>query len=147
MTMLSLDQQLCFAIYSAGHAFNRAYKPFLDGLGLTYPQYLVMLVLWEEDELTVGAIGEKLHLESSTLTPLLKRMEQIGLLKRARDPKDERQVRIQLTAAGKRLQASAREIPKCLLKASGVSAETLARIKREVMTVRDNLLASGLGAD
>ncbi len=122
-------------------------KPLLDEIGLTYPQYLVMLVLWEEDDVTVSAIGARLHLESSTLTPLLKRMEQLGILKRQRDMADERQVRIVLTAGGKRLQAAARDIPKCLIKASGHSAETLVRMKRELLEVRDNLLKSGLGSE
>ncbi|MDQ1081064.1 MarR family winged helix-turn-helix transcriptional regulator [Pseudoroseomonas cervicalis] len=106
-----LDRMLCFAIHSTAHAIQRAYKPFLDRLGLTYPQYLVMVVLWEQDSRTVGSIGEKLFLDSSTLTPLLKRLEAAGLVSRARDPQDERQVRIQLTEAGRALQQEARQIP------------------------------------
>src|SRR5258705_11588966 len=101
----TLDDFLCFAVYSANLAFNRVYKPLLDELGLTYPQYLVLVVLYEEDNQTVGGLGEKLFLDSSTLTPLLKRMEGVGYITRRRDPKDERQVRIGLTARGK----SARE--------------------------------------
>src|SRR3569832_2323767 len=97
---LRLDNQICFAVYSATHAFNRVYKPLLDRLGLTYPQYLVLLVLWERDGIAVKEIGERLHLDSGTLTPLLKRLEQAGLIKRTRSSEDERQVLIDLTAQG-----------------------------------------------
>src|SRR5689334_24429696 len=95
---LSLGHQLCFAIYSTAHAFNRVYKPLLDRLGLTYPQYLVMLVLWERDGLSVKEIGERLFLDSGTLTPLLKRLEVAHLVKRTRSAEDERQVLVALTA-------------------------------------------------
>src|SRR5437764_15290881 len=91
--VLDVDDNLCFAIYSAGHAFNRIYKPLLQALDLTYPQYLVMVALWSRDDQTVGSLGDKLLLESSTLTPLLKRLEAMGHLTRSRDPADERQVR------------------------------------------------------
>src|SRR5213080_1501934 len=100
---LRLDNQLCFAVYSTAHAFNRVYKPLLDRLGLTYPQYLVMLVLWEEDGLPVKEFGERLFLDSGTLTPLLKRMETAGLVKRTRSTEDERQVIVALTAQGEAL--------------------------------------------
>jgi len=99
---LRLGEFLCFAIYSASHAFNRVYKPLLDELGLTYPQYLAMVALWEEDDQTVGSLCEKLLLESSTLTPVLKRLEALGHVKRTRDPVDERQVRVRLTEKGER---------------------------------------------
>src|ERR1700754_1774854 len=95
-----LDNQICFAVYSAAHAFNRIYKPLLDRLGLTYPQYLVMLVLWERDGVAVKEIGERLYLDSGTLTPLLKRLEAAGFVKRSRSSEDERQVLIALTAQG-----------------------------------------------
>jgi len=95
-----LDDFLCFAIYSANLAVNRVYKPLLDQLGLTYPQYLVLVVLYEEDDQTVGRLGDKLFLDSSTLTPLLKRMESVGYVTRQRDPQDERQVRVRLTQQG-----------------------------------------------
>src|SRR6201981_853252 len=98
--LLMLSNQLCFAVYSAAHAFNRIYKPLLDRLGLTYPQYLVMLVLWERDRVAGTEIGARLHLDSGTLTPLLKRLEQAGLIKRTRSSEDERQVLIDLTAQG-----------------------------------------------
>src|SRR3954452_21193280 len=101
---LLLDNFLCFAIYSAGHAFNQFYRPLLDAIGLTYPQYLVMVALWSANDQTVKALGEKLSLESSTLTPLLKRLEAAGYLTRTRDPEDERQVRVRLTAAGRALK-------------------------------------------
>jgi len=103
--VLRLDRQLCFTVYAAHHAFTAAYKPCLEPLGLTYPQYLVLLVLWEQEGLKVKEIGERLRLDSGTLTPLLKRMETGGLLRRLRDPADERQVRIELTEHGRGLQA------------------------------------------
>src|SRR5947208_4619808 len=103
-----LDNQICFAVYSATHAFNRVYKPLLDRLGLTYPQYLVMLVLWERDDVAVKEIGERLFLDSGTLTPLLKRLEAAGLIKRTRSKQDERQVLISLTAQGEALYEKAK---------------------------------------
>ncbi|WP_426956206.1 MarR family winged helix-turn-helix transcriptional regulator [Muricoccus radiodurans] len=105
-----LEDNLCFAVYAANHAFTAAYKPLLEPLGLTYPQYLVLLILWEADGRTVKEIGGRLSLDSGTLTPLLKRMEAAGLLRRDRDPEDERQVRIRLTERGRALQARAVEV-------------------------------------
>lgn len=131
---------LCFAIYSAGHAFNRAYKPLLDALGLTYPQYLVMIALWARDDQTVGELGDKLFLESSTVTPLLKRLEAMGHVSRARDPADERQVRVRLTPAGSALKAKGHEVPACLLEATGFSFEAVQRLADEISRVRDRLL-------
>ena len=142
--MRKLEEQLCFAIYSVGHAFNRAYKPLLDRLGVTYPQYLVLLVLWGEDDQTVSGIGQQLYLESSTLTPLLKRLESRGLLERSRDPSDERQVRVRLTSAGKKLAHGAREVEKCITDATGTSLEELQRLKRSIEALRDRLLASAV---
>src|SRR4030081_1934522 len=98
---LQLDNQICFAVYSTAHAFNRVYKPLLDRLGLTYPQYLVMLVLWERDDVPLKDIGERLVLDSGALTPLLERLEASGLIKRPRSTEDERQVKIALTAKGR----------------------------------------------
>src|ERR1700732_3312744 len=112
---LLLGNQLCFAIYSTAHAFNRVYKPLLDRLGLTYPQYLVMLVLWERDDVPVKDIGERLFLDSGTLTPLLKRLEAAGLLRRTRSVDDERQVLIALTAQGQALREKARTVPQSIL--------------------------------
>src|ERR1700760_3795105 len=118
--MLRLDNQICFAVYSAAHAFNRVYKPLLDRLGLTYPQYLVMLVLWERDDVPVKEIGEKLFLDSGTLTPLLKRLEAAHLVKRTRSSEDERQGPIALTAQGTGLRDKAKTvIPPAILAASG----------------------------
>ena len=114
---LLLDNQLCFAVYSTAHAFNRAYKPLLDRLGLTYPQYLVMLVLWERDGVPVKDIGERLLLDSGTLTPLLKRLEAAELVKRTRSTEDERQVLIALMPRGQALKEKARAVPEGILAA------------------------------
>src|SRR6188768_3869885 len=105
MAPLKLDQLLCFSLYGASMAVNRAYKPMLDELGITYPQYLVLNALWEEDGQAIGAIAERLALESSTITPLVKRLEAAGLLTRERNPHDERQVLARLTGEGRALQA------------------------------------------
>lgn len=137
-----IEEMLCFSIYSAGHAFNKIYKPLLDELGLTYPQYLVMVALWAKDEQTVGALGEKLSLESSTLTPLLKRLESNGYLARKRDLADERQVRISLTSAGAALRGRAADVPKCIASATGLTEEALRRLTGEIAALRKGLLAS-----
>src|SRR3954468_17369412 len=118
---LRLDNQLCFALYSASLAMTRLYKPLLDELGLTYPQYLAMLALWEQDGLMVSELGERLSLDSGTLTPLLKRLEAAGLVARIRDVADERRVHITLTAAGRRLKQRAYKIPGCIMAASQCS--------------------------
>jgi DNA-binding MarR family transcriptional regulator len=131
---------LCFAIYSAGHAFNRVYKPLLDDLGLTYPQYLVMVSLWATDDQTVGDLGETLFLESSTLTPLLKRLEASGYLTRSRDSRDERQVRVRLTRAGRTLQAKAQDIPRCILEATGLSLADARKLQTVISALRQSLL-------
>src|SRR5262245_9248874 len=115
---LRLDNQICFAVYSAAHAFSRVYKPLLDRLGLTYPQYLVMLVLWERDGIPLKDIGERLFLDSGTLTPLLKRLEAAGLIKRTRSSEDERQVLMALTAQGQALKEKARAVPHSIVAAS-----------------------------
>jgi DNA-binding MarR family transcriptional regulator len=138
---LSLDNFLCFAIYSTGHAFNQFYRPLLDAIGLTYPQYLVMVALWSANDQTVKALGEKLSLESSTLTPLLKRLEAAGYLTRTRDPEDERQVRVRLTAAGRALKNRARSIPSCISDALGLSREQLKQLRAELLAIRDRLLS------
>ena len=139
---LKLSHQLCFAIYSAGHAFNRAYKPLLEALGLTYPQYLAMLVLWEADDRTVGEIGERLLLDSSTLTPLLKRLEAAGHVVRTRDPADERQVRIRLTPAGLALKEKAKGVPPAIAGAAGLSGPEIQKLKSAVVALRDALAAA-----
>jgi DNA-binding MarR family transcriptional regulator len=140
--LLRLDNQICFAVYSAAHAFNRVYKPLLDRLSLTYPQYLVMLVLWERDGVAVKEIGERLHLDSGTLTPLLKRLEQAGLLKRTRSTEDERQVLIGLTAQGQSLRDKARAVPSSILAASQCSVSELTAVKNEIVALRDRLNAA-----
>ena len=144
--MLTLDEQFCFAIYSAGHALNKAYKPLLDRLGVTYPQYLVLLTLWEEDGQTVGSLGGRLMLESSTLTPLLKRLEGAGIIRRTRNPEDERQVTVHLTAKGRRLRERARPVPESVLAATQCDAAKLARLRDRVLEVRDAILESVEGA-
>lgn len=137
---MKLDDFLCFTIYSANHAFNRIYKPLLDALELTYPQYLAMVALWQKDDQTVGSLGEKLFLESSTLTPLLKRLEAMGHLRRVRDVKDERQVRIQLTDGGRALQAKAKSVPLAILEATGLTEEALQTLKNDLAKVRNAML-------
>lgn len=132
-----LDDQLCYAIYSTGIAIQRAYKPLLDELGLTYPQYLVLNVLWRDDGQTVGAIAERLALESSTLTPLLKRLEVAGLVDRTRNPDNERQVLVALTPEGRALRGKAGCLGDALLDASGQSPEALGRLNQDVRSLRD----------
>src|SRR3954468_18679239 len=138
---LRLDNQICFAVYSTAHAFNRVYKPLLDRLGLTYPQYLVMLVLWERDDVPVKDIGEKLFLDSGTLTPLLKRLEAAHLVKRTRSREDERQVLIALTPQGHALKEKARSVPQSILAASDCSVSELVAMKDEIVALRDRLNA------
>jgi MarR family transcriptional regulator, organic hydroperoxide resistance regulator len=130
-TDLKLNDFLCFAVYAVGHGFNRVYKPLLEPLGLTHPQYLVTTALWERDDQTVGALGERLSLECNMLTPLLKRLESQGRIRRVRDPRDERQVRVQLTDGGA-LAGEAARIPHCILEASGLSLEDLGRLRRQI---------------
>ncbi|HEX9471316.1 MAG TPA: MarR family transcriptional regulator [Bradyrhizobium sp.] len=139
---LLLGNQLCFAIYSTAHAFNRAYKPLLGRLGLTYPQYLVMLVLWEGDGLSVKDIGERLFLDSGTLTPLLKRLETAELIKRTRSSEDERQVLIALTSRGQALREKAKTVPQAILAASECSVTELSAMKNELIALRDQLNAA-----
>jgi DNA-binding MarR family transcriptional regulator len=139
---LLLGNQICFAVYSTAHAFNRVYKPLLDKLGLTYPQYLVMMVLWERDGVAVKAIGEKLFLDSGTLTPLLKRLEAAELVKRTRSTEDERQVLIALTPKGQALKDQARAVPQAILSRSACSVGDLMTMKNELVALRDKLNAA-----
>ena len=138
---LLLDNQLCFALYSASLAMTKLYKPLLDELGLTYPQYLVMLVLWEGDGLMVSELGQRLSLDSGTLTPLLKRLESAGLVSRLRNAADERRVHIHLTAAGRRLKSRAAKIPACMLAASQCSIPELLQLTEQVRALRERLAA------
>ncbi len=140
---LDLEAQLCFALYSATLALGKAYAPILAELRLTYPQYLVMLVLWQEDGLTVRALGERLHLNSGTLTPMLKRMEQAGLVRRTRDKQDERLVRTELTEAGRGLRARALHVPCKIAEIMGFSVDRLIKLKDELQEIRQSLEAAG----
>ena len=134
---------ICFALYSAQHAMQQAYAELLDGLGLTYPQYLLMTALWAEDGRTVGALGRDLRLESNTLTPMLKRLEGQGLVRRKRDSKDERRVLIRVTAKGRALQEQAARIPASLVERVGLPLEDLTRLRDELHDLRDRLLRAG----
>jgi DNA-binding MarR family transcriptional regulator len=138
---LLLDNQLCFALYSASLAMTRLYKPLLEQLELTYPQYLVMLVLWERDGLMVSELGERLGLDSGTLTPLLKRLEGSMLIARIRALDDERRVHISLTAAGRKLKAKAAVIPGCVLSATQCSLPDIVALTQQVQALRDRLKA------
>jgi DNA-binding MarR family transcriptional regulator len=136
---LALDKQLCFALYSASLAMTKVYKPLLAPLGLTYPQYLVMLALWEADSLTVSALGDRLALDSGTLTPLLKRLEAQGQLSRERDTQDERRVIVRLTPAGRQLKVRARKVPQEIGRASGCELSGIVDLTRQLTAVRDAL--------
>jgi DNA-binding MarR family transcriptional regulator len=133
-----LSDFLCFAIYSANLAYGRAYKPILEELGLTYLQYIAIVALWEQDGQTVGGLGEKLFLESNTLTPMLKKLESLGYVTRQRDPADERQVIVSLTEAGRRTREKG--LTMNLVKASGLTPEEFPKMQKAVTTLRDNLL-------
>jgi len=139
---LKLENQICFAVYSTAHAFNRIYKPLLERLGLTYPQYLVMLVLWERDDVPLKDIGAQLFLDSGTLTPLLKRLEAAGLVRRTRSEDDERQVLIALTPQGQGLREKAKSVPQGVLAASTCSVDELVSLKDELIALRDKLNAA-----
>ncbi len=136
---LLLDNQICFAVHSTAHAFAQAYKPLLKALNLTYPQYLVMLVLWERDDLSVSDIGQRLFLDSGTLTPLLKRLEALGYVERKRDTADERVVRITLSAAGRGLKTQALCVPPALLAATHLDLTGLQALNRQVRQLGDAL--------
>jgi DNA-binding MarR family transcriptional regulator len=139
LDLLTLDKQFCFSLYSASLAMTKTYKPLLEKIGLTYPQYLVMLVLWQQDGILVKDIGELLFLDSGTLTPLLKRMEAAQLVQRTRDAQDERQVRITLTPEGRELKQAAKSIPISVMCASGQSAEVLMQLRGQLTQIRDDL--------
>ena len=139
---LMLDNQLCFALHSTSLLMTKVYKPLLQALGLTYPQYLAMMVLWEEDGLTVGEISSRLLTDPGSLTPLLKRLEAEGLLSRTRSREDERVVVVELTAAGRALQEKAMGIPQCILGASGLELEQLRKLQADLIALRSNLQAS-----
>lgn len=143
LSALKLSDFLCFSIYSANLAFGRAYKPLLDDLGLTYTQYIVVVALSEEGNQTVGSLGDKLFLESNTLTPILKKLESQGYLSRTRDPADERQVLVSLTEAGRRLHE--KSLCRNLAEATGLTAEEFPKVQKAITTLRDSLLKSTQG--
>jgi DNA-binding MarR family transcriptional regulator len=138
---LRLDNQLCFSLYSASLAMTKLYQPLLAVLGLTYPQYLVLLVLWERDGLMVSELGARLFLDSGTLTPLLKRLEAAGLVARIRAVEDERRVHITLTAAGRKLKARAAKVPACVAQAAQCPLPEIASLTRQVQALRQRLTA------
>lgn len=135
----SAEELICFAVYSASHAFSRAYSPMLKRLNLTYPQYIALTVLWEEDGLSVGTLCERLRLESSTVTPLLKRLESLGHIERKRGSSDERQVFVHLTPSGRSLQQHAPGITRCIVDATGTDIDTLESLVKMIGMLRDNL--------
>lgn len=136
---LPLDKQLCFSLYGTSIAINRAYKPMLDALGITYPQYLVLSVLWEKDGRTIGAIADRLALEPSTITPLVKRLEQAGFVTRQRSTVDERLVGVHLSDRGRTLQAETGCLASTLLQRSGFTPQELAELNERIRTLRDAL--------
>jgi DNA-binding MarR family transcriptional regulator len=136
---LQLDRQLCFALYAASLAMTKLYKPLLAPLGLTYPQYLVMLALWEEDGLSVAQLGERLALDSGTLTPLLQRLEAAELLQRLRDAADQRRVRLRLSPTGRALKARALTVPASIAEASGCELNELSDLTAQLQTLRMRL--------
>jgi MarR family transcriptional regulator, organic hydroperoxide resistance regulator len=138
---LLLDNQLCFALYSASLAMTKLYKPLLAEIGLTYPQYLALLVLWERDGLMVSELGDRLSLDSGTLTPLLKRLEALGLVARIRDVNDERRVHITLTTAGRKLKSRAAKIPGCILDATQCTVPEVVSLTQQVQALRQRLTA------
>lgn len=136
---LLLDEQLCFALYAASRRMTAVYRPLLDALDLTYPQYLVMLVLWERDGLTVRELGSRLQLDSGTLTPLLKRLEQAGLIGRRRRQSDEREVEITLTQAGHTLRERATDVPRCMADRLCMSVDAFKRLRDELKNLANQL--------
>lgn len=137
--LLNINNFLCFSIYAAGLSFNKVYRPLLDKLGLTYLQFLVMVSLWMKDGQSVGELGAQLGLESSTLTPLFKRLEAMGYLSRERNPTDERQVLICLTESGKQLKERAQSIPMCIAEATGLTLEQFIQLKESLTTLKSKL--------
>lgn len=136
---LLLDEQLCFALYAASRRMTATYRPLLEALDLTYPQYLVMLVLWERDGLTVSELGDRLQLDSGTLTPLLKRLQQAGLVGRRRRQSDEREVEITLTEAGDQLRERAAEVPRCLAEKLCMSVDAVVHLRDELKSLATRL--------
>lgn len=142
---LPLDKYLCFALYSANHAMHGVYKALLKEIGLTYPQFLAMTVLWDTNNVPVGAITQKLQLDTNTLTPLLKRLEAMELLTRTRSTKDERQVILKLTRKGRALQKKTEHFANCIFTSTGLSLEEITGLQAKIMKLRDNLRAAETG--
>ncbi|MTH96348.1 MarR family transcriptional regulator [Roseibium sp. RKSG952] len=140
---LPLDQLLCFSLYSATHAMHRVYKPLLQKIGLTYPQYLAMVALWERDGVPVNSLTERLQLETNTVTPLLKRLEAMDLLTRERSKADERQVRVTLTDKGRKLQEKTRGFARCVLSATDLDLAEAIELQTRIMKLRDKLRGAG----
>lgn len=136
---IQVEAMLCFDLYSTHHAVGQIYKPLLAPLGITYPQYLVLTILWASDNITIGAIGERLYLESSTLTPLIKRLEAQGLVKRKRDREDERKVRVKLTKAGDAMREDVGHIPTCMMEAFGLPLSDLMGVHEKLGKIREAL--------
>lgn len=139
MNELALDRQVCFALYAASRAVTQLYRPLLDPLGLTYPQYLALLVLWERGPVTVSELGAALDLDSGTLSPLLKRLEAAGLVSRHRRADDERSVEVRLTDDGERLREKAATVPRTIAKATGLRAGDLAELRRTLTELTNDL--------
>jgi MarR family transcriptional regulator, organic hydroperoxide resistance regulator len=140
-----LDEQLCFALYAASRAMTSCYRPLLDALDLTYPQYLVMLVLWERGDATVTGIGQALHLETGTLSPLLKRLEATGLISRTRQADDERSVLVSLTAAGRELESRVAETQVRVGAATGMSRAEIGELREVLNRLSDQLRVAAGG--
>ena len=136
---LRLDNQLCYALYAAAHRMTKSYRPLLERLGLTYPQYLVLLVLWEQDGVTVSEIGRRLRLDSGTLTPVLKRLESAGFLRRTRRQSDEREVEIGLTDQGRELRAEAAAVRETVMCQLEMSEPEIRNLRRDLNLVIDRL--------
>ena len=144
---MSLDAQLCYALYAASRAMTSCYRPLLEAIGLTYPQYLVMLVLWEDENVSVGHLGQRLQLESGTLSPLLKRLESAGLITRRRRQDDERSVQAELTAAGWKLRDQAMTVPPKVIKATTTPLSELLALRDTLQTLTARLRAAELSAE
>jgi MarR family transcriptional regulator, organic hydroperoxide resistance regulator len=141
-----LGDFMCFAVYSTNLAYSRVYKPVLDALGLTYPQYVTIICLWEQDNQTVKGLGENLFLEPSTITPMVKRLEAMGYVRRERDKEDERSVRVSLTEAGRQLREKAFDYREITAKAAGLSPEEFRTLQKAIVNLRTNLISAAEGA-